>query len=386
MIAITNKLQIFIHDLRMSGLSISPAEAEDCYRSLLLLDWSNEEIFYTSLLATLLKEQAFMEVFNKTYKKHFHAILENHDIKNLNTEQLDSLNNDEENSSIALDSLFANKKTSGGQKIIKKSNVNKDKEKNSNNNPKRKDFFELDFYTATYSAPLEDLKRMEELIPLLAKKLASKLVIKKRRNDNKIIDYRKTLRQNMDTGGVLIDLYSKKKLKEKPEIFALCDVSWSCLYFSYFSLAIVYLLEKFFREVRSFAFIGESDEITSIIRSASYEQLRMKVLSEANVSGSSGYTNYGESLETFYNKYGQQLTHKTNVLIFGDARTNWFATNPRTLEQITKRVKRVYWFNPEPKDEWGRGDSEILVYQRYCNRVFECSNLNQLANAISELV
>ncbi|NLY37470.1 MAG: VWA domain-containing protein [Tissierellia bacterium] len=250
---------------------------------------------------------------------------------------------------------------------------------------KKKDLLSLDFYDATYLTPLDDIYMMESLIPLLAKKISSKIVIKKKRHQRGQMDYRQTIRTSLKTGGIPIDIRVKKKYREKPVIFALCDVSRSCLYFSFFSLAIVHMLEKFFREVRSFAFIEKVDEITTLVKEASYEELRPRIMANAEVTGSTGYTNYGNTLATFYDQYGHELSYKSTVIIFGDARNNWFDSNHDILEKIFKRVKKVYWFNPESKDEWQTGDSDMILYQKYCTRVFVCSNLNQLADAICEL-
>ncbi|MGS0763473.1 VWA domain-containing protein [Syntrophomonas curvata] len=374
--AISGQIQRFIEDLRGAGISVSPVAAEDCYRSLALTDWSTETVFYTALLCTLLKESAFIPVFQAIYNKnfHFHKLVPSPPEKELKHAD-----------AIAMD-VIGSGQASGRQKEMQQSSGQPSCPHPADADHRHKDWFALDFYTATYSASAEDIRKMEQLIPLLGKRMAAKIIMKKRHHRIGRLDFRRTIRSSMSTGGVPIDIRVKKKAPEKPVIFALCDVSRSCLHFSYFSLSLVYLLEKFYRQVRSFAFIDETDEITSLIKKESYAHLRSKVLTEANVCGNSGYTNYGRSLASFRERYGKELSSRAYVLIFGDARTNWFATNPDILKDIQRRVKRIYWFDPEPKDDWGSGDSEILVYQKYCTRVFECCNLNQLAQAISDIV
>ena len=56
---IAGKLQEFITDLRYAGLIISPSEAEDCYKALLSINWSDERSFYTALACTLLKSKFY---------------------------------------------------------------------------------------------------------------------------------------------------------------------------------------------------------------------------------------------------------------------------------------------------------------------------------------
>lgn len=370
---IAGKIQEFITDLRYAGLIISPSEAEDCHKALLSINWSDERSFYTALACTLLKEQIFINIFNEIYAKHFY-----------NRIIIDNLTDwvEQQNLGISLAAMNQNSDILQSRDIAIKGQTNKPA---NTHYQKKKNLFSLDFYEATYLTPIEDIREMETLIPLLAKKISSKIVVRKKRNQRGQIDYRQTIRTSLKTGGVPIDIRVKKKYREKPVIFALCDVSRSCLYFSFFSLAIVHMLEKFFREVRSFAFIEKVDEITTLVKESSYEELRPLIMANANVTGSTGYTDYGNTLTSFYDQYSHELSHKSTVIIFGDARNNWFDSNADILEKISKRVKKVYWFNPESKDEWQTGDSDMIVYKKYCTRVFVCSNLNQLADAICEL-
>jgi uncharacterized protein with von Willebrand factor type A (vWA) domain len=370
---IAGKIQEFITDLRYAGLIISPSEAEDCYKALLSINWSDERSFYTALACTLLKEQIFIDIFNEIYAKHFY-----------NRIIIDNLTDwvEQQNLGISLAAMNQNSDILQSRDIAKKGQTNKPA---NTHYQKKKNLFSLDFYEATYLTPIEDIREMETLIPLLAKKISSKIVVRKKRNQRGQIDYRQTIRTSLKTGGVPIDIRVKKKYREKPVIFALCDVSRSCLYFSFFSLAIVHMLENFFREVRSFAFIEKVDEITTLVKESSYEELRPLIMANANVTGPTGYTDYGNTLTSFYDQYSHELSHKSTVIIFGDARNNWFNSNADILEKISKRVKKVYWFNPESKDEWQTGDSDMIVYKKYCTRVFVCSNLNQLADAICEL-
>lgn len=374
MMSIFNKVQDFIIDLRDAGIPVSPGDAEDCLRGLLMIDWSVQPVFYATLFSTLLKESAFIPVFNEIYQKHF-----------LNGELKQVIAEEEENArGITMDAI-------GGQGmafLVQKADQEIDfsrRQKQAKSPIKQKSLLAMDFYEANYSASQEDLRRMEQLIPLLGKRLASRMIMKKKCEEAGKLDFRRTVRHSMSTGGVPVDIFVKRKQREKPVIFTLCDVSRSCLYFSYFSLAMVHSLEKFFRQVRSFAFIDETDEITNIVKREPYYRLRKEVFSQAAVSTGSGYTDYGRALETFCDKYGRDLNHKSSVLIFGDARTNWFSSRTDILQDLQKRVRHIYWFNPEGIHEWSTGDSSMNVYKKYCTRAFECSNLDQLAQAVCEI-
>lgn len=374
-----NQLDSFITDLKTAGIPIGITEEIDCHKSLLLIDWSNEPIFYSALRCTLLKETALLAIFNQIYSQHFSQQYGSPPA----SDDGDTLNDSNHSQ------VFGIGSSGKGMSILPTPRLDLEEDAAPPPvkvpTPKSKNPLTHSFYEATYMSTPEELARMEQLIPLLGKRMAAKMVIKKKRNIAGTIDLRKTMRMSLNTGGVPIDLGINKKQKEKPVIFALCDVSWSCLQYSYFSLAIIYSLEKFFHMVRSFAFIGVTDEVTDIIKHEPYEKLRTQVLAEANVSGKSGYTDYGGSLASFLVKYGDQLTSRSYVLIFGDGRTNWYSPRTELLNEIRNRVKKVYWFNPDLKSEWGDGDSSMLAYQKHCSKCFECSNLEQLAAAICEI-
>jgi len=375
---ILTRLRWFISDIRDAGLLVGVRQQVDCVQALLLTDWDQERVFYTALCCTLVKESAYLPVFNELYARYFHP----GDRVSVQDTAIEELSGMAE--SLVLG--FSRSRAGAGQTQETTREGREEKKPGLEiKTPRQKNPLTQDFYEATYLSTPDELRRMEQMVPLLAKRMASKMVLKKKRQQAGRLDFRKTMRMSLSQGGVPLDLAIKRKQRENPVIFALCDVSWSCLQFSYFSLGIVYALEKFFRQVRSFAFIGQTDEITSIIKREPYQNLRAQTISQANVAGRSGYTDYGEALQSFYLQYGRELTPRSSVLIFGDARTNWFSTQTEILREIKGRVKRVYWFNPEPETDWDSGDSSMLAYKLHCHKVFACANLEQLAQAICQI-
>ena len=53
---------------------------------------------------------------------------------------------------------------------------------------------------------------------------------------------------------------------------------------------------------------------------------------------------------------------------------------------MRERCRRVVWLNPETEQFWYTGDSEMRIYQGYCDEVRLCQNLNQLLDFIKSLV
>jgi uncharacterized protein with von Willebrand factor type A (vWA) domain len=55
------------------------------------------------------------------------------------------------------------------------------------------------------------------------------------------------------------------------------------------------------------------------------------------------------------------------------------------MKQIKGRAKRLLWFNPEFRQQWGTGDSDMLDYAPICDRVYQVRNLAQLSAAVDQL-
>jgi uncharacterized protein with von Willebrand factor type A (vWA) domain len=366
-------MQRFCEDLRREGIPVTPSHSEDCFRALSLIDWSVEDFFYSSLFATLIKDYNYKPLFDNVYKRYFKSCINLESLKQqlLKKGELSDPEREAPEDSVALEEVNAQAAENQGS-FKNKSTTTPDGRKN----PLAQDF-RLD--------SLDDVRRMEALFPLIAKRLASKMIIKNKRNDQNFINFRRTMRKSMSTGGIPVDLITRRKQKEKPVLFCLCDVSVSVLQFSCFALALLASLEKFFQHVRSFGFVDEIDEITHMLKHADPKTLRANVLKNAKVIGIRGYSNYGISFKHFFERYGGQLSQKTTVLIFGDGRNNWYDDEAWVLKEMRSRSKKIYWFNPEEEENWFTGDSRMKEYLKYCDRSFEVTNLLQMEDAFCQL-
>ncbi len=364
---VLHSLQGFFIELRGEGVPITPSQARDCCQALLQVDWTEEAYFYSALFCTLVKDYAYQATFDRVFQRYFHPLAssapEPERIPPIIYRQLDA------NEEISI---------SGGQMALgtSQSQGGAADSPGGSKNPLDQDF---------RLNSMEDIHQLEALFPIVARRLAARMVRKRKQNNLAMIDFRRTIRHSMSSGGVPLELFTIKKTREKPLILALCDVSGSVMTFSCFSLALIAALARFFRQIDSFAFIDEIDEVSKLLLSGHPLDLRNHVLRHAKVVGASGYTDYGVSFKSFHQRYGRYLSHKTTVLIFGDARNNWFNDESWVLQEMKLRVRKIYWFNPEPQRNWGLGDSRIYEYQKYLTQVFECSTLSQLEKAISQL-
>ncbi|NEW28120.1 vWA domain-containing protein [Nocardia cyriacigeorgica] len=241
---------------------------------------------------------------------------------------------------------------------------------------------EVDFLRASESE-LAELRRSSQR---LARILASRLAVRRRHSRRGEIDLRRTLRKSMSTGGVPIDLVSRKPRPGRPELVLLCDVSGSVAGFSNFTLLLVSALREQFSRVRIFAFVDQTDEVTRFFDARTQLDEAMKrVFTEAEVAGFDGHSDYGTALSGFAAKWPDAVTSRSSLLILGDARTNYRDPDLETLRELVQVAKHAHWLNPEPRTQWGSGDSAADKYQQVIE-MHECRSAAQLTAVVSRLL
>ena len=240
---------------------------------------------------------------------------------------------------------------------------------------------DVDLMHATSS----DLAEMEAAIGPLTRKLAARLARRRKRRTGRL-DFRRTVRKSLATGGVPVDPQFKHPRPHRPEVWLLCDISGSMSTFSRFTLQFTHAMSTHFARLRSFAFVDTIDEVTDFLGTGvDFGSAVSRITSEAEVVWLDGHSDYGNSLETFYNRYGSQLTPRTTVIITGDARNNYRPARDGVLQDIARASRALVWLNPEPKAYWDTGDSAMSYYARHCTSVHEVRTLRQLEDFVETL-
>jgi uncharacterized protein with von Willebrand factor type A (vWA) domain len=195
----------------------------------------------------------------------------------------------------------------------------------------------------------EELVSLRKAIYPLTRKLAVRLARKRRHGRKGPLDFRATVRQSLSYGGVPAD-------------------------------------PRFRYPRRSFVFIDGLDEVTQYFEGVEDISVAIhRVNTEADVVWVDGHSDYGHAFEVFWEKYGREVGPKTTVLILGDARNNYHASQSWTIKEMRKKARHVYWLNPEPKAYWDTGDSIVSDYGAHTDGVYECRNLRQLEKFVDIL-
>ena len=235
-------------------------------------------------------------------------------------------------------------------------------------------------------ASREEMQSLKKALQPLTRKLAARLARKRRHGRKGPLDFRNTVRHSLSYGGVPAEPKFKYPRPAKPELMVVADISGSVAAFARFTLMLVYAIQGQFSKVRSFVFIDGIDEVTDYFKSTEdIQEAIHRVNTEADVVWVDGHSDYGHAFEVFWERYGKDIGPKTTVLLLGDARNNYHASQSWVVREIQHKARHVYWLNPEPRSYWNTGDSIVGDYGNHTDGVFECRNLRQLESFVEKL-
>jgi uncharacterized protein with von Willebrand factor type A (vWA) domain len=231
-----------------------------------------------------------------------------------------------------------------------------------------------------------ELRRAQLAVRRLAERLRARLVRRERSRRRGVLAVRRTLRRNLGLGGLPAQLVFRSRRRERPDVVVLCDVSESVRHVTRLMLLFLYTLQSLFTRVRTFVFVSELAEVTSLLREERDPSRAADLAVAARAVSLAANSNYGRALRTFHADFLGAVTRRTTVLVVGDGRNNYNPPEAWVLGELRRRARRVLWICPEPPAAWGMGDSEMPLYAFHCDRVATVTTLDELEDVADALV
>ena len=203
---------------------------------------------------------------------------------------------------------------------------------------------------------------------------------KKKSGRDSRLDFKKTIRKGLETGGVLYRLKYKKKHSKKRQLVMLCDVSGSMLRFSQFALTFIQSMSAVSDYSRTFLFSEDLFE-ADVFAMQSAESF-IDYVKSTGVYGKG--TNLAMALEALLAQKPPILSPGTTLLILSDAKSVEQERSEALLGEAVRRCGDVIWLNPIPERKW-RFLNSVSRMSSIC-RMIPCSNLDELARACRKLV
>ena len=225
-----------------------------------------------------------------------------------------------------------------------------------------------------------EIPKAIHIIQDISRKINGELTAKrKNRAHSGKLDFRRTIRKGLETGGSLYNLKFKRKRQRKKHLVLLCDVSGSMMQFSEFALRFIQSLNQASDSSRVFLFsesVAEADAF-----SLQNMDLFRNYVREQNIYGKG--TDLGTALAHLCTAKPAPLGTATTLLILSDTKTIDQPRAMAALQEAKRQAGKVIWLNPIPESKWGYIRS-VQVLNSLVTMV-SCSTLHDLAQACKRL-
>jgi hypothetical protein len=230
-----------------------------------------------------------------------------------------------------------------------------------------------------------EVEAMREAIAQFVRRLKDRIRRRNAARRRGVPDLKKTLRRAAAYEGVPFEVCYRRRPPRRAKVVALCDVSGSVWSAARFMLNLLYSLQDSFAQVRSFIFVAGVQEVSRVFKRYAVNVAIDKILKEADIDYNAA-TDYGRTFREFRRRHMDCLNRQTTLIVIGDGRCNYTHPEEGLLAQMRARCRRLIWLNPEARQFWHTGDSEMRAYEGVCDEVRPCQNLDQLLAFITRLV
>jgi uncharacterized protein with von Willebrand factor type A (vWA) domain len=236
-----------------------------------------------------------------------------------------------------------------------------------------------------FALTADEVGQMKTVVARLARKIKDALALRQRQEQRGRLDTRRTIRKSLQYDGIPMEVFLRRRHRDKPKLITVCDVSDSVRNASRFMLQLVWSLQECFSRVRSFVFVSEIAEVTQAFNTYPVERAIEWALKAAPVDYHCR-SDFGYAFSQFVRNELDTLDRRTTILMLGDARNNYNDPQAWALRMMRERVKGIIWLNPEGQWGWGVGDSVMPMYAPACDLVKECRTIGQLGEVVDNLV
>ena len=414
------KLSAFSRMLRLEGLPVSPKETADACDILICVGFEDRETVKTALRTVFAKSREEQRTFDRTFDGFFlseeamkaqakEAALEEKRMElarqqakeelQLNGQPMDFTDEQRE--------IYATMPDENKEKLRNFMNRFRD---NAERNPELYSNF---IHSVFAKSILEQQMRIEDagigcgdmdpdmgllfrdisqfqdneipkaiaIIQKISQQINAELSFKRRnRGRSGQLDFRRTIRKGLETGGSFYKLKYKKKRQHKRHLVLLCDVSGSMVQFSEFVLRFILSMNNVSDSSRCFLFseqMCEADAFSLQNMDAFRDYVR-----QSGVFGRG--TDLGKALEELCKMKPAALNDSTTLLILSDAQTVDRDHAVRTLLEAKRMAGQVLWLNPLSENRW-KHQKSAQIMASICTMV-SCNTLNALSHACKRLI
>jgi uncharacterized protein len=227
--------------------------------------------------------------------------------------------------------------------------------------------------------------RLEETLRRLARTMPGALTHRRVVAGRGRVDPARTMRASMRFDGVPFRPVTVARKEDKPRLVVLADVSLSVRRTARFTLSLVHGLQRLFGQVRTFAFVAGTTELTDLFAEHPVERA-LDMIFSGDVLDVDADSDYGAAFGQFREEFPDTVTRRTTVVILGDGRGNGHDPNLEAFEELARRARQIIWLTPERRTMWRLGHCDLPRYAQFCDRVDVVRDLDGLDRATDDIL
>lgn len=226
-----------------------------------------------------------------------------------------------------------------------------------------------------------EIPRATALIAKVAQQISAEMDQRRRRGGHSgQLDFKRTIRRGLETGGNFYRLSYKRKHRQRKRLVLLCDVSGSMIQFSEFTLRFLKSMSEIAESSRTFLFSEKMKEVDPMAL-RDMDRFREHV----RASGLYGRgTDLGSALAALCSEKPSPLGPASTLLILSDTKTIDLPRAGQALLEARRQAGKVLWLNPIPERKWAYVRS-IQTMSALCPMA-PCSTLEELARTCRKLL
>ena len=413
------KMSAFSRMLRLEGFSVGPQETADACRILAVLGFEDKQQVKTALRTVYAKSREEQNAFDRVFEGFF---ISEEAMRKQATQQMQreqemakarqEAQQDLTYNGMPLDLSDAQRETYASMPEDARDKLRQFMDKYKESSARSPELYSNFIHSVFAKTLLEEQIRMEDaaasgmeldpdvglmfkdiskfketeipkaisVIQEISQQINGELAAKrKNRGHSGKLDFRRTIRKGLETGGSFYRLKYKKKRQRKKHLVLLCDVSGSMVQFSEFALRFVQSMDHVSESSRTFLF--SEDLIEADVFSLQNMDLFRDYVRQSGMYGKG--TDLASALETICSMQPAALNDSTTLLILSDTKTVDQHRAAHALLDAKRMAGRILWLNPIPESRWQYLKS-AKIFASICTMV-SCATLNDLANACRRL-
>lgn len=224
-----------------------------------------------------------------------------------------------------------------------------------------------------------EIPKAISIIQSIAKQINGELSSKRRNAHSGKLDFRRTIRKGLETGGSFRTLRYRKKRAHRKRLVILCDVSGSMIQFSEFALRLIQSLNQVSESSSVFLF---SERLVEADAHCLHNMDSFRAfVRDSGIYGRG--TDLGTALQEICAIRPPVLGQGATLLILSDTKTIDQNRAVAAVLEAKRQSGRVIWLNPVPEGKWQYLHSVQTMAALV--PMLSCSTLRELADACRRL-